>query len=444
MRRLVIFAVLWVPALSAKAEAFKWCAATSAHQIEGGNEHSDWWRWEMESDQVQEPSGRAADHWSRWQEDLNWLETLGVNTYRFSVEWAKVEPSAGRFDAQVLQHYRRLVAGLAERGIEPMVTLLHFTLPDWLAQKGGLESQEFPERFRQFAEVVYEHLGPWVVRWITVNEPMVHISAGYVEGVFPPGYQRPIQGIERPLVQMLRGHQKAYHALHSKARRAGRPLEAGMSFHLRAFHPLRAWNVLDQLAASLIGRVWNWTVATALETGRLKAQIVGLIRVNQALPGLAGTQDFFGLNYYSRDLISLDVFGGLQRHVGDGVRTDLDWEIYPEGLYETLKQVHRRFPHLPIYITENGLADGRDQLRPQFLKDHLKVLAQARAEGVRVQGYCHWSLLDNFEWAEGYGPRFGLLEVDYVTFERRPRPSFWLYADWIQQNPQGPLLENMD
>lgn len=427
MKNLVLIAILSLVSVKTFSADFKWCVATSAHQIEGHNYKSDWWHWELA--RGLEPSGRAADHWNRWYEDVGWMKTLGVDMYRFSIEWAKVEPEEGYFDENVLRHYRNLISELRRSSISPMVTLLHFTLPQWLAEKGGLEAEEFPVAFQKFAGIVHEHLGDLVEYWITFNEPMVLVAAGYVEGVFPPGYKREIQGMARPLSQILKAHALAYRALHKGG---SSKVKVGMSFHLRWFQAQNPWNVLDNVAASLVAQVWNWTLSSALETGRLKARIFGLLRIDEEIKALKGTQDFLGLNYYSRDLVGFSLTKGLVRSTGPGELTDLQWEIYPEGLYKLIKEAHQRFPRLPIFVTENGLADHKDSKRSKFITSHLRAVERAKKEGAPVQGYCHWSLLDNFEWAEGFGPRFGLLEVDYQTFRRQPRPSFWEYARFIE------------
>ncbi len=415
---------------------FKWCVATSAHQVEGGNTESDWWHWEQQAGRIAhgDVSGAAADHWNRLAEDIGLLQDLGVGMYRFSVEWAKLEPREGEWDLQVLNHYRRKVRSLRAVGIEPMVTLIHFTLPQWLAERGGVEWERFPEAFAAYTQRVKEALDREVRYWITFNEPMVWLSAGYHMGIFPPGENRAIAGLKVPITQVLKAHALAYPILKLQITEDALPDQVGFAFHMRSFQAYQGWNPVDQIAAAVADRHWNYALASAVQDGVVRFSIPGVFNWRQQIAGLAGTQDFLGVNYYSRDLIHVSLSKGLERMTGSGPLTDLNWEIYPEGIYQVLKETHKRFPSQPIFITENGLADHRDHYRANFIRDHLEQIHKAISEGVPVQGYCHWSLLDNFEWAEGFEPRFGLFEVDYLSGVRTPRPSRDVYRDIINKN----------
>jgi beta-glucosidase len=430
---------------------FRWCVATAAHQIEGGNVHSDWWDWEQQPGRIRngERSGAACDHWNRLEEDVGLLKQLGVRQYRFSVEWARLEPEPGVVDAAAVAHYRREVELLEAAGIEPLVTLHHFTFPRWVRAKGGWEWEGVGEAFERFTRLVYTRIAPRARDWVTVNEPLVHLESGYVRGLTPPGVQGAGVGagardlapsreslgrLVPPLVGLLKAHVRAYRALHQLAGAEGRAVRVGLAHHLRVFDPHRPLWLDAPLAAALDG-VWNWAVPDALRTGVLRASVPLLLDVSVPVEGLAGTQDFFGVNYYTRDRVSASVRGGLRlgMAVTAGARTnDMGWEVYPEGLYRVLMGVHARFPGLPIVLTENGTADRTDALRPAALRDHLLYLHKALREGARVEGYCHWSLMDNFEWMEGFGPRFGLYAVDYATQRRTPRGSAREYTRIIR------------
>jgi beta-glucosidase len=417
---------------------FLWSAATSAHQVEGGNDNSDWWDFELEPGRIKggERSGRACDHWHRIDEDIALLKELGLNHYRFSIEWARVERRSGAFDAEAIAHYRSVLERLRAAKIEPLVTLHHFTLPRWVAARGGWGDPETAGAFARYAARVYAELGELARDWITINEPMVLLVAGYVSADFPPARTDP-RAIGAPLVGLVRGHAEAYHALHAIAKARGWGLRVGLAHHLRVFDPARAWHAGDLLTASVLERAFNWALPDALATGQLRLSLPLVVRVQESIPRAKGTQDFFGVNYYSRDRIR---FAPTHPQRFERVdlpgewRSDLGWEIYPRGLYRLLHKVARRDRSLPILITENGVADASDASRARFIEEHLRFVHQAMREGVRVEAYSHWSLLDNFEWAEGFTPRFGLCAVDYATLARTVRPSARVYARIASEN----------
>jgi beta-glucosidase len=418
---------------------FKWCVATSAHQIEGANSQSDWWDWEADASHIRggERSGAAADHWNRVAEDIGLMKSLNVQQYRFSVEWAKLEPREGQWDAAALAHYRDEIRQLIAAGIEPLITLHHFTLPRWVAAHGGWEWDGMPAAFEAFTRKIYTELGAGTRDWVTINEPLVVLLGGYVQGIFPPGRKGSIANVQNPLLGMLRAHAAAYHALHELAAAQKTEIRVGMAHHLRVFDPKNSFNPLDHLAAGYLDGAANWAIPTALETGRIQVDIPFQIQVDQEIAGLRGTQDFFGVNYYSRDMVDFNVFRqepvGRVTHKGSPTN-ELGWEIYPEGFYRVLKKIGEKFRGRRIVVTENGVADASDQLRGRFIQDHVAQMYRAMTEGVPVDGYCHWSLLDNFEWAEGFAPRFGLVEVDYATQRRAPRPSAQIFSRIAAEN----------
>jgi len=444
-------------------EGFKWCVATSAHQIEGNNDQSDWWDWEQRPNVAGscrikncETSGVASDHWNRLEQDIELLKGLHVKQYRFGIEWAKIEPAPGQFDNGAIEHYRDEIRLLEQAGIEPMITLQHFTLPRWVAHEGGWSWVGMPEAFEAFARLVYTEIAGTCATcrdWITVNEPMVHLGGGYILGITPPGFSdarfgahsyfdgvgSPTEIIKRlkgPLLGMLRSHARVYHALHAEAKARGRDIRIGMAHHVRVFDPKRS-NVLDWLAARVVDDLWNWMLPNALYTGIFQVSIPFMIHEEEEIPGLRGTQDFFGVNYYSRDIVKFKWDHGASLAIEvkkNAPVNDLGWEIYPKGLFRTLLSIHKRYSNLPILITENGTADARDAFRSKFIVEHLTQLQRALKRNVPVEGYCHWSLLDNFEWVEGFSPRFGLYEVNYSTQERIPRASASLFSEIAKHN----------
>jgi beta-glucosidase len=262
---------------------------------------------------------------------------------------------------------------------------------------------------------------------------MVLVSGGYIDGVIPP-QKKDMQAASRAMVNILKAHADVYHALHSLSK--SRSIRVGFAHHLRIFDPVEGGGPLDRWLARVVEEAWNWALATAPETGHFKLWLPFLISIDEEIRGLRGTQDFFGVNYYSRDRIAFTwKKPHLSRSVTPGAPvTDLGWEIYPEGMYRILRKIGRKFPNKPVVITENGIADSADRIRKQFLFTHLEGVLKAIEDGVPVEGYCHWSLIDNFEWIEGFTPRFGLYSVDYSTQQRTPRGSALLFSGIAGRN----------
>ena len=429
---LCVVALLWsVPSLGEAPGSFpknfNWCVATAAHQVEGGNLQSDWWEFEKIPGVIRDgkPSGEACDHWNRLEQDTALLSELGVKQYRFSIEWARIEPSEGTFDPGAIEHYRREITLLKSRGIQPFVTLHHFVLPKWVADRGGFAWEGIVQAFERYTRKVYTEIGTEVRDWTTLNEPQTLLAAGYIEGVFPP-QKRDMKEIRAPLLGMIRAHVRAYRALHELAAARGLPIRVGIAHHLRVFEPSIRWSPVDRWLTGIVDHLANWALLDALKDGRLKIRIPLTLEIDESIPEAAGTQDFIGLNYYSRDLISFNPFkpGMIDRKLKKGSEvSDLNWEIYPEGIYELAVKLHRRYPGLSIHVTENGIADRSDSKREAFMRSHLQQLLKAISQGIPIEGYCHWTLMDNYEWAEGFGPRFGLYQNETGEQVRRLRPS---------------------
>lgn len=417
-------------------DGFLWGAATAAHQVEGGNSNNDWWEWERSGGKIADgtTSETACEQYFRYEPDFDLAKELGHNAHRLSLEWSRIEPEEGVFSSAAITHYRRVLQSLRERGLEPMVTLHHFTNPLWLSREGGWVNPRVVEYFARYAKVVAGELGALVRFWNTINEPMVYAYLGYVEGTWPPG-SKSLRSASIVTVNMLRAHAVAYHIIHETS--AGPGCEVGIAKHIRVFDPLRPRHPGDRTLARLSDFIFNRWFLDAVETGRL-AWPIG---IGQKVQLLAETQDFIGLNYYSRDMTR---FSPLKPHMlfleniaRPGSRlNDLGWEIYPEGLYRVLMRLKRY--NKPIYITENGIPATDDSIRREYLRDHLAQMHRAISEGADVLGYFHWSLLDNFEWAEGLKPRFGLIAMDYETQERSPRPSARVYAKIASENRLDP------
>jgi beta-glucosidase len=394
--------------MAAFPPGFLFGTATAATQVEGHCDATDWSRFAKEPGRIRfgDSPAIACDQYHRFREDVSLQRALGLGAHRFGVEWARIEPADGRIDEGAIEHYRALLGALREASIVPMITLHHFALPIWLADRGGILAPEFEARFVAHVRRITSALGDLCDLWITINEPNVYVAFGYVTGHWPPCLRSPAAAF-RAHRRLLSAHHAAYRAIHEIQPHA----RVGVAHHLRVITP-RTTRLRDRLATAAYRAAFNDAFA---------AEVCA-----------RGTHDFFGVNYYGRDLVRLSrsAEGGfLDRAPPTGaVLSDLGWEIHPEGLGVVLDQWAER-AGVPIWITENGIADARDALRPAFLVAHLAEVARAIARGIDVRGYLHWSLLDNFEWTEGYGPRFGLVAVDYATQARTPRPSARLYAE---------------
>jgi len=403
-------------------DGFRWGAATSAHQVEGGNHANDWWRFEERPGAIRDGarSGDACLHYQRFERDFALAAADAHTAHRLSFEWSRIEPAPGQFDAAAVAHYHEVLAALRRHGLQPLVTLHHFTNPLWIADRGGWESRDTVDRFVEFARFCAREFGGEVDWWCTVNEPEVFAFRGWSEGVWPPGTRDDGLAL-RVMAHQLEAHGRAYRALHEEDTRDadgdGRAAMVGFAKHLPQLEPERAWFPPDVVRAWFENRVFNDAVLEAAVTGEIRLSIPGAPAVRRRVPELERSLDYVGLNYYTRWKVRAL---GPEPHVArrGAALTDLGWEIYPGGLEESLVRVGRL--GLPVLVTEHGFADARDAFRPRALVESLLHLARAIERGVDVRGYFHWSLMDNFEWADGYHGRFGLYRVDF-TRPDRPR-----------------------
>lgn len=405
---------------------FLWGTATSAHQVEGGNTNNDWWAFEQQPGRIRggDRSGLACDWWRNAEADFDRMVALHQNAHRMSLEWSRLEPEPGRYDDRAIARYRAMLSGLRARGIEPMLTLQHFTLPLWAARAGGWENPRIVEWFGGYARRCAAWFGDLVTEWVPINEPNVVAALGYLLGTHPPGV-RSLRRARRIVPNLLRAHAAAHRAIHEAVIGA----RVGVAHNVHIFDPARDRSRLDRWTAGIQDRAFNWMWLDVLSRGGGRSALwFGRI------PECAGTMDFVGVNYYTRDRVRFvawrpgAAFGENRPTPGAPISDYGYGEIYPEGLFRALAETWRRY-RLPVVVTENGLPDADDRQRPAFLLTHLTQLLRAVREGVPVAGYYHWSLVDNFEWAEGWAMRFGLVAVDPATQERTERPSARLYAE---------------
>jgi len=411
-------------------DGFWWGAATSSHQVEG-NTHNNWSEWEQSprriADLKQEGknpkdfiSGRGADQYHLYEKDFDIAKKLGHTMHRLSIEWSRIEPEEGKFDERELEHYRMVIDALRERGIEPMVTLYHWTEPLWFSKRGGFLHPDAPQAYKRFISRVVDNLKDRVGVWITFNEATTVLAGmAYKRGIWPPQYRSLWK-----FLQFRRAIVKAHILAYREIKKIYSSLDVSRA-------PYAAPIMSHNIKAPFVGAVEN---NTCFKGGRL-IRALGIEWAfnrfyneylwSRTLP----YQDFLGLNYYTlRRLPGSHSAVPETGHLLD----QLGWEVYPQGIYERLMAL-KRFGK-PIFITENGLYDSEDHYRGQYIKDHLRWIWQAIQDDTDVRGYLHWSLIDNFEWHHGFQMRFGLVEVDYETLERRIRPSAHEYAKIIQDN----------
>ena len=410
---------------------FIWGTATSSHQVEGNNTNNNWWAWEQEPGRIKggDQSGLACDWWNgRWREDLDRAASAGQNAHRMSVEWSRIQPTPARWDENALDRYREMARGMLNRGLTPVITLHHFTDPIWLAERGGWENREVVDLFAAYAYKAVEALREYCSLWITINEPNIVITYGYLMGIFPPG-KHSMAAASRAMANMVSAHAAAYRAIHS-LQPQGR---AGIATNYHSLLPARSWHPLDRWITNLQSHFFNYAFNDALVDGVLR-----LPNRRVRLPEARQTQDYIGVNYYSRSLVAFDLTRSdefySRRYYPPG--SDLSDTGFlanvPQGMTDALKWATRY--NLPIYITENGVEDADDHMRPRYLVEHLHQVWRAVNQNWPVRGYFHWSLLDNFEWERGWTQRFGLWELEIDTQTRKKRPSVDLYAEICKEN----------
>ncbi|HDP67400.1 MAG TPA: glycosyl hydrolase family protein [Candidatus Marinimicrobia bacterium] len=426
-------------------KSFFWGAATSAYQVEGGSYNADWAEWEKTYDVSGNPRikngdrcGKAADHWNRYREDLRLLKDFGCNSYRFSVEWSKLVPQPGKWNPAAADHYVEMCRFMRDLEIEPNLTLHHFTLPRWLAEKGGFEHPDSINYFMDFTHKTAETLGPYVDYWATFNEPVALALMGWIRGVWSPGKQD-ICLAARVLGNILEAHQQAYRILHATIRQDsdgdGVPCRVGIVKNITIFDPARKWYLPDWLCTTQINKLYNDAVLDAFHNDRFRFNLLNRVRYRKELPGLSDTLDWIGVNYYTRFLTKFDPNSAQRVQAFPAKKlpkTDMDWAVCPAGLYRALQRVNGF--GVPIFITENGIATDDDQLRKDFILKHVDALHEAILDKIDVRGYYYWSLMDNFEWAEGFAKRFGLYYVDYQTQERTLKNGTDIYREIIAQS----------
>ena len=406
-------------------ENFIWGTATAAHQIEG-NCTNNWSEFEKGFKDNGKPnikdnqqSGLACDSWNRYEEDIKLMKDLGVSHYRFSIEWSKIQPQENEVDKSAINHYHEMIDSLIENNIIPVITLYHFTHPVWFEEKNAFEKEENIQFFKKYCEIIFTEYSSKVKFWCTINEPAVMTSMGYFNGEFPPGKQNP-QLCAEVLNNLLDAHVEVYHSL--KKLKNGNECQIGIVKNINHFDPWRRWNILDWAVTWAVNTFFNNSTIQFFKTGKYSVKIPGLMWHSSRNNSAKNANDFIGLNYYSHNYLQFnwslkEPF--IVKYKDDDIMTDMPYPIYGEGLYRAIQDVS--VLNLPIFITENGIADDKDDRRELFIKRYLYAVSEAIKNGYDVKGYFYWSLMDNFEWAFGYDMKFGLHEVDFNTQLRKLR-----------------------
>jgi len=382
-------------------DTFLWGTATAAHQVEGDNTNSDWWRYEHAPySAAREPSGDAIDHFHRFGDDFDLLAGMGHSAHRMSIEWARIEPAPGQFSRAAIAHYRTVLTALRATGMRSFVTLHHFTLPAWFAERGGWLAPDALALFDRYCRRALNELGDLVDFVCTINEPQMVALHGYLEGYHPPGITNPTLW-KRVGRVLLEAHRVGVRAVRDES-----AAQAGLVVQLPYLVAARDDAVSEEFLEHMRGEI-----------------------VDLYLDGLREPDagDWVGVQYYRKNWVdpaSPTLFG---RAPAGTKLTQMGWAVHPEGLYRVL--VRASEAGLPIYVTENGIATEDDAERVDYLESHLGAVHRAMSDGVDIRGYIHWSAFDNFEWAEGYGPKFGLIAVDREDgFRRIPKDSAFAYS----------------
>lgn len=424
-----------------KTPGFFFGASNAAFQVEGSPRDSDWREWTRTAHPDGAPhisdrsdAERVIDFWNRYDEDFRIAQNAGLNAFRISIAWERVEPEPGVWDIDALDHYEKMIVAMRRRGLEPFITLNHYVLPLWVAKEGGVTWKEFPGRFGEFAKHVVTRLGrpPADVKYfMTINEPNIQARFGYLDDrKFPPGIND-ASAATRALAGLAKAHIEAYRQIKELGIKS---VKVGFAHNWQVFEPLDKGSASDRAIAKEVDRIFNRAFMDAVMTGKINFSMpfgdAASERVD--LPDRKPALDYLGIQNYGRSYVTPSKEKpGYALSEGSGQKNDLGWELVPDALYLAVKQAARY--GFPIIVTETGLADMEDRHRSKYLEWNFEALRRLLAEKTDVFGYIHWSLTDNFEWAFGLEPRFGLVGIDYETLERKPRPSLSAYAALIKQ-----------
>ncbi|MFA6263832.1 MAG: family 1 glycosylhydrolase [Candidatus Babeliales bacterium] len=378
-------------------------------------------------------SERACDHWVRYKEDIQLIKDLGANSFYFSIDWSVIEPKEGKYDRQALQHYHDMIDTLLQNGITPVVALHHFVHPQWFEDKGAFEKTENIALWIRFCKLIFSEFNSQVKLWITIIEPGPYVVQGYVRAVWPPA-KKNLQLAGTVLRNLLIAHVCAYHTL--KRMPGGDQAQIGFNHNYLRFEAYSSWNPIERTVAYYLNHIFNDAILEFIKTGEFSFHIASPVvasvdYTNELAPK---SFDFIGLNYYSRVLVHIGLGKADADCLPGEIMTDYGYPIYAEGLYQAIKIMSEY--KVPIYVTENGISDARDDRRELFIRRYLYAITQAIKEGCDVRGYFYWTLMDDFEWDEGYAQKFGLYAINFATRECTLRKGAKFLQNLYKQNTQ--------
>jgi beta-glucosidase len=429
-------------------KGFLWGTATAGHQIEGDNDKSDWWKFEQEGKIYDgTKSGKNVDYWNRYEEDHDIMSGFGFQGFRLGIEWSRIEPEDGRFDMEAVAHYRKILQSLRDHKIKICLTIYHWVLPLWFAEKGGWENPKAVERFLSYVKFIVNELGEFPDFWVTVNEPSSPSVAGWLMGIFPPEKKSfPLYCLV--VNKFLRAHAGAYELIHRIVPHApgGGPVMVGIA---------QAYQWIEPYGSPGLAGLYEKAMAPTMAWGSFGAWDKSIVTGRAQLPfgvgekiaDLKDSYDFCGVNYYTRMSLKFDPSKKDQAmldpyFVPQGMDINqMGWQNYPPGFHKTLMKVWETFKK-PIVITENGVADPGDEQRPKYTLEHIAQMSRAVKDGADVRAYFYWSYIDNFEWREGFVKKLGLIGCNYADPElkRIPKKSAFMYSDIIRENGITPEI----
>ncbi len=409
---------------------FLWGSATAAYQVEGNNTNSNWYAWEQEPGHILQGgrAGLACDWWNgRWREDFQRAAEGHQNALRMSIEWSRIQPAPDRWDEDALDHYIQMIRGLAELNMTPLVTLHHYSDPQWFVEQGGWENATSSGLFEKYVHKVVQALKDYVGLWCTFNEPNGYAIQGFLLGTFPPG-KKDMKLTYQVMVNIARAHAAAYHAIHQIQPQA----RVGIANYYRSLQPAQRWSPLDKLVTRVL-MSFNQIFPDAAHNGNVR-----FLGRRTYIKEVKGTQDYLGIDYYTRDYVSFNLFNANELFSQRQFHPDAELSSTkflandPLGMYEALKWGLKY--NIPLIVTENGFEDAEDRVRPRYLAEHIHQMWRAVNFTWPIKGYFHWTLVDNFEWERGWTQRFGLWGLDIETQARHKRPSADLYAEICREN----------
>jgi len=422
-------------------DGFLWGTGEDAYQHEGGNLNNDWARWELQKPSPIENGyvcGRSVDFYNRYESDFDLAKRDGQNAHRIGIEWSRVEPQMGVYDVEAWKHYEAMLISLKDKGFTVFFNLWHFTLPLWAVDMGGWESDTVMERWEAFVRECAIRFGKHVDYWSTMIDSQIYALSGYGLGDIPPN-KKDLALAVQIYRTLIHAHAKAYHIIkgYGAVEENGvlKIPKVGIIYFFFHYQPKGFF--MDNVVVNQTDRIFNWNFLDAIHSGVIDINILLGPSVKESDDTLKATLDWIGVNYYTREILSFNPLkpGMIDRTSYSAYPvTDMGWEIYPEGIYHICKTVERRYKNVPIMIAESGLADAKDDRRPGFILDHLAWVHRLIGEGCPIFGFTYWSLTDNWEWAKGFGPKFGLYRVNMDTLDRTETASARLYRFIAQHN----------